>query len=142
MNKQEKLTSENVAILEKTIQNGTLGMKIVGLFAVAFTVLQFYMDILPFPFVVLNSVIFSVVAYFITTKNQDKIKQDIRNGFKDVINGVITKKRSGKGYNALYIDNIRYLASYEQYNTFSTKDSVQIEVTPIRKKLLKIEKSN
>ncbi len=145
MNKQEKLTLENIAFLEKTIKDGTIGMKIIVPILVGFTVLQFYMDILSLPFVILNSVIFSVIAYFITTQNQDKIKQDIKNGFKDVINGIITKKRSGKGWYAFYIDNIRYLATYQQYNTFSTKDNVQIEVTPIRKKLLKIikiEKSN
>lgn len=141
MNKQQKLTSENVAFLEKTIKDGTLGMLIIAPFLIIFTLLQFYMDILPLEFVILNSIIFSVVAYFMTTKNQDKIKQDIRNGFKDIINGIITKKRSGKGYNALYIDNIRYLASYEQYNSFKVKDNVQIEVTPIRKKLLSIVKS-
>ncbi len=140
MNNQEKLTSEDIALLEKTIKNGTLTMQIISPILVVFTALQFYMDILPFPFVVLNSVVFSVVVYFITTKNQDKIKQDIRNGFKDIINGVITKKRSGKGYNALYIDHIRYLASYEQYQAFKVKDNIQIVVTPIRKKVLKIVK--
>jgi hypothetical protein len=141
VNKQEKFTSENVAFLEKTIKDGTLGMKIITPILTAFTALQFYMDILPFPFVVLNSVIFSVVAYFITIKNQDKIRQDIKNGFKNIINGTITRKRVGKGgYYALYVNDVRYRTNHEQYNAFDMRDSVQIEATPIRKKLLKIVK--
>lgn len=142
MNKQENLTSENIAFLEKTIKDGTLSLKIVAPLVVAFIVFQFFVYIPYLDLIAFSCFIILGIGYFTTTQNQEKIQQDIKNGVKDITNGTITKKRVGKGgYYALYVNDVRYRTNYEQYNAFDMRDNVQIEATPIRKKLLKIVKA-
>ncbi len=150
MNKQEKLTSENLQIIHKKIAVYNFADKMI----LAFLMLMFIFVVIAVEedftslfalIVAVVLLIFYGIAHWILKKQQEDIQKDIINGFKAVFEGFVTKKKIKGRFMALHINEIEYIVEKKDYNSFEKKDYVKMEILPTSKlviSIIKIEKSN
>lgn len=144
MDTQEKLSSENIKMLQ---MNVSVARKVIMLIAllVFIVVIMLVSSISSLNGYIIGGVgfILFVVMFFLVKRVLKQLEKDIENGFKTIFEDKIEDKMLGnsKDY-ILFIRNDRQLVTKQQYDMVAIGDSVRVAVASYSGTLLEIEKIN
>ncbi len=140
MNNQEKLTPENLQPLQKKLFTYNLAIIITPLFLLGIAFLAIVVFDTGLIAYIISFILFLVYGFvrWILKEEAKIIKKDIKYGFKEIIEGFITKKYLKEDSKCLHINEVEYTVKDKDYHLFKENDYVKLEILPISKTVLNI----
>ncbi len=148
MNNQEKLNANDLKFVEKQQADYKIAYKIIPAFLLLMYLFMIWVSGEAFNSVfsiifVAMLILFYGFSYWALKTQHKALETDLKNGFKEIVEGVISEKISKK--RALYfkINKEKYLVGGEQYMAFEEGNYVKLEILPVSKtaiNVIKIEK--
>ena len=143
MNNQEKLNANDLQFVEKQQADYKIVYKILPAFLLLMYLFMIWASGEAFNsafsiiFIVILTLFYGL-AYWLLQTQQKMLKTDLQNGFKEIVEGVVSEKVANK--RALYfkINKEKYPVVNEQYMAFEEGDNVKMEILPVSKTVLSI----
>ncbi|MCU0443974.1 MAG: hypothetical protein MUE85_03590 [Microscillaceae bacterium] len=142
MEKQEKLSPEDIEILKQAVSATQTLIVLVGVGLSLMLLLSPYMVEGVNSYIIIGGVIVLVGGiFFLIRMLLGKMQSDVKNGLKLIIEGKIEEKLLGNS--ASYIIVLygeRHLVKKEDYAILAINDQIRLEIAPLSRTLLAIRK--
>jgi hypothetical protein len=142
MEKQEKLSPEDIQLLKQAVSVTQNLIIFVGIGLLLMLLLSPYMVQGVNSYIIIGGVLILVgVIFFLIRMLLGKMQNDLKNGIKLIIEGKIEEKMLGNASSyVIVLYEERHLVKKEDYDILAVNDQIQLEIAPLSRTLLAVRK--
>jgi hypothetical protein len=142
MEKQEKLSSEDIQLLKQAVSVTQNIIIFVGIGLLLMLLLSPYVVGGFNSYVIVSGVILLIgLMFFLIRMLLGKMQNDIKNGTKLIIEGKIEEKMLGNSSSyVIVLYGERHLVKKEDYDILAVNDQIQLEIAPLSRTYLALRK--